>query len=75
MYQNMIDAENKEWDKKMLDLKQHFLQIENEMIEKQKEEYDNSLAGLERSLPAKAKPSSALLNLKQIQQNLVKQKK
>ena len=51
MYQNMIDEENKEEDKKMLDLKQHFLQIENEMIEKQKGEYDNVLADLERSLP------------------------
>jgi len=71
----MIDAENNEWNKKILDLKQHFVLIENEMIEKQKKERENLLAELERTIPTNPKPSSMLLNQKQIQQNLVKQKK
>jgi hypothetical protein len=75
LYDKMMEDENKEWEKKMSDLTQHFEQIENELVEKQKKEREDLIAELDRTLPTKIKPSSTLLNQKQIQQNLVKQKK
>ena len=59
----------------MAELDQHFVGIENDLIEKQKLELDNLREKLERTLSQKSKPSSTLLNLRQVQANLVKQKK
>ena len=75
LFDSLIEKENKEWEKKMGDLNEHFTGIENEMIEKQKKEREDLINELDRTLPTKFKPSSTLLNQKQIQQNLVKQKK
>ena len=75
MFQTTLDAENKEWDNKMEELKQNFGKLENELIDRQKKELEQVHEHLDRTLPIKSKPSSKLLNMRQIQQNLVKQKK
>ena len=74
-FQTSLEEEDKEWDKRVEELKQHFASIENEMIERQKQELYELHDKLDKSLPSRSKPSSALLNLKAVQQNLVKQKK
>ncbi len=74
-FETTLEEERKDWDQKVADLKENFLGIENEMIERQKKELEELHNKLETALPVKAKPSSALLNLRMVQQNLVKQKK
>ncbi len=59
----------------MSDLRQHFVDMENEMIARQKEEIETLHADLDQQLPEKPKASTELLNLRQIQFTLVKQKK
>ena len=75
MFQTTLDAENKEWDNKMGELQQNFANLENGLIDRQKNELEQLHEHLDRTLPIKSKPSSKLLNMRQIQQNLVKQKK
>jgi hypothetical protein len=75
MYQESIEKANAEWDEKTQKLEEHFIELENEMIEKQKEEMVKFNESIEQKFPATPKQSVALLNLKQVQLNLVKQKK
>lgn len=74
-YQSTLDKTNADWDEKLEKLEQHFIDLENQLIEKQKEELTNLHEKLEQTIPVNSKPSTALLNLRSIQQNLVKQKK
>eukprot|EP00829_Urostomides_striatus_P010415 TRINITY_DN2441_c0_g1_i2.p1 TRINITY_DN2441_c0_g1~~TRINITY_DN2441_c0_g1_i2.p1 ORF type:complete len:318 (-),score=135.18 TRINITY_DN2441_c0_g1_i2:3-956(-) len=75
MYQESIEKANAEWDEKTQKLEEHFIELENELIEKQKEEMIKFNESIEQKFPATPKQSVALLNLKQVQLNLVKQKK
>jgi len=75
VFEKTLAEENDTWDKKVMELKQHFVAIENEMIDRQKSELEKLRMTLENNLPMKSKPSSTLLNLRAVQQNLVKQKK
>ena len=52
-----------------------FNDMANKLADKQKAELESLHTYLEETLPKVPKPSSALLNLKQIQQNLAKQSK
>eukprot|EP01022_Parablepharisma_sp_SALTPOND_P012411 TRINITY_DN1592_c0_g1_i1.p4 TRINITY_DN1592_c0_g1~~TRINITY_DN1592_c0_g1_i1.p4 ORF type:complete len:214 (-),score=43.06 TRINITY_DN1592_c0_g1_i1:453-1094(-) len=74
-FQSHLDEEKDKWDTRMSEMKQHLATIENEMIERQKKELETLHNNLETSLPTNFKPSSTLLNLKKVQQNLIKQKK
>lgn len=74
-YQESIKNANAEWDDKTQKLEEHFMDLENELIEKQKEEMTKFNESIEQRFPSTPKQSVALLNLKQVQLNLVKQKK
>lgn len=74
IFKDSIEKVSSDWDSKLEKLEQHFVDMENQMIERQKQELSNYVDMLEKSLPNNFKQSVTLLNLKQVQQNLVKQK-
>lgn len=74
-FQESIEIANTEWDMKLKKLKENLVDVENEMIEKQKAELTELKNSLDQNIPENPKLSVALLNIKNIQQNLKKQKK
>ncbi len=63
---------NEIWDNRMVQFNERAQQLEEEMIEKHKGELEEFLRSLDESLPEKPKDSSELLNMRKIEDNLVK---
>ena len=75
LFQESLEKENKKWDDKMAEVDAMFNEMANKLVDKQKQELEAFHDALEKSIPTNPKPSSKLLNLRQIQQNLAKQNK
>ena len=65
---------NNFWDYKSMELNRQFLLIEQEILSKHEEEMAAFLENARMSLPFKPKESPELLNLRKIQQTLIRQK-
>ena len=65
---------NKFWDKKMYEFAEEGFKIENEIIEKHKEDLIKFEEELEKSIPIKYRENSEILNLRKIEGALVKQR-
>jgi len=58
----------------MLEFDEEARKIEQELIDRQKEEFSKVQDELEKAIPFKPKDSSEVLNLKKIEEHLAKQK-
>lgn len=65
---------NDEWDKRMEEYKQHCLNYEQDLKDKHVEEFEKTQRNLEETIPVIPKHSSEFLNLKRIQDTLVRNK-
>ena len=68
------DNFNQMWDQKQKEFQDHAVQLIGSMEERHVKELEDNRADLEQRLPIKYKPSSEILNLQKIQDNLAKQK-
>ena len=73
-YQEELSTHNSQWQEKLKTFKQSCIESEDQLVKRQASEYEALKKNLEESIPVIPKHSPELLNLKRIQDTLVRNK-